>query len=155
MGLGRHPKGHRPAAVCLKAWCISAWWCPAAGHRSFASVCSPRYPRGWQRVAEVVLCWCNSRGGGGHVVGNPASPRAEVAPKAQGQPAGWAFFKRRFLKNVISSWLCSVCFSLCSVINMYLSSHVLIQQHDKYLSFDIVSKDINWSIYHIHPAAEE
>lgn len=36
---------------------------------------------------------------------------------------------------------------------MYLPSHVLIQKHDKYLSFDIVSKDINWSIYHIHPYA--
>lgn len=42
---------------------------------------------------------------------------------------------------------------------MYLSSHELILKHDKYLSFDTVSKDINWSIYHlpelVHPSTDE
>lgn len=78
----------------------------------------------------------------------------KVAPKADGQrakPESWALFNSQFLKTLISSWLCSACFCFCSVINMYLRSHVLIQKHDKYLSFDIVSKDIYWSIYHIHP----
>lgn len=52
-----------------------------------------------------------------------------------------------------------VFFCLCSVIHMYLSSHELILKHDKYLLFGIVSKDINWSIYHlpelVHPRMEE
>lgn len=76
-----------------------------------------------------------------------------MAPKAHGQwvkPGSWALFNSQFLKTLISSWLCSAYFCLCSVINMYLPSHILIQQHDKYLSFDIVSVDINWSIYYIH-----
>lgn len=52
-----------------------------------------------------------------------------------------------------------VFFCFCSVIHMYLSSHELILKCDKYLSFDIVSKHINCSVYHlpelVHPRTEE
>lgn len=88
-------------------------------------------------------------------LGNPSPRRDQTAPErrtgsGQNRKAG-LYSTACSSILLISSWLCSACFSLCSVINMYLPSHVLIQKLDKYLSFDTVSEDVSWSIYHVHP----